>query len=124
MVRVIYYLRLTQLISSKNQDYRERVVSAMAKYHGIEDGAERKSRRRSSDGTQSTRMKPIKERFTGTVISLDGETKVLDEMRLKRSKAPVYKDPLVGSKLEMIKNIRAQRAAAETKQIEAIERAR
>lgn len=36
----------------------------------------------------------------------------------------MYKDPLANSKLEMIKNIRAQRVAAETKKTEAIERAR
>lgn len=42
----------------------------------------------------------------------------------RRSKTPSYKDPLASSKLEMIKNIRAQRTATETKKNEAIERAR
>ncbi|KAL6576914.1 hypothetical protein OROMI_011190 [Orobanche minor] len=36
----------------------------------------------------------------------------------------MYKDPLASSKMEMIKNIRAQRAATETKKTEAIARAR
>ncbi|XP_028078201.1 uncharacterized protein LOC114280066 [Camellia sinensis] len=37
---------------------------------------------------------------------------------------PLFKDPLASSKLEMIKNIRAERAAAENKKTEAIERAK
>ncbi|XP_054779662.1 uncharacterized protein LOC129287501 isoform X2 [Prosopis cineraria] len=117
--------KIAEAISTKWADpvYRNRVCSAMAKYHGTEVGVERKSRR-PSDGTHSTRRNPINKRFTDTTISLEGETRNLDKMRLKRSKSPVYKDPLVSCKLEMIKNVRAQRAATETKQIEAIERAR
>lgn len=41
-----------------------------------------------------------------------------------RSNMPLFKDPLASSKLEMIKNIRAERAAAENKKTEAIERAK
>lgn len=96
----------------------------MAKYHGTEAGAERKPRRRPSDGIQSTRRSPIKEKATDTSIFVKTDDRILIQKQLKRSKSPVYKDPLVSSKLEMIKNIRVQRAAAETKQIEAIERAR
>ncbi|KAI9070861.1 hypothetical protein K1719_028718 [Acacia pycnantha] len=117
--------KIAEAISTKwaDPEYRERVCSAMAKYHGTEVGAERKSRR-PSDGTHSTRRNPIKKIFTDTTISLDGESRILHKMRLKRSKSPVYKDPLASSKLEMIKNIRVQRAVTETKQTEAIERAR
>lgn len=43
---------------------------------------------------------------------------------LKRNNTPLYKDPLASSKLEMLKNIRAQRAAAENKKIEAVARAK
>ncbi|KAF9615708.1 hypothetical protein IFM89_026123 [Coptis chinensis] len=69
-------------------DYRERVCSALEKYHGTPDsGHERKSQARS---------------------------------RPKRN-APSYKDPLADSKLEMIKNIKAQRMETETKKIEAME---
>lgn len=45
-------------------------------------------------------------------------------MRSKRIKTPLFKDPLASSKLEMIKNIRAKRAAVETNETEAVERAR
>ena len=106
-----------------NRGYRERVCSALAKYHGTEVGAERKSRR-PTDGTHSTRRDRIKKSYTDKTISLVDETRILDNMRFERSKSPVYKDPLARSKLEMIKNIRAQRAVSETKQTEAIERAR
>ncbi|KAK9290181.1 hypothetical protein L1049_008347 [Liquidambar formosana] len=58
-----------------------------------------------------------------TYISAGSETKS-QTPQLNRSKEPLYKDPLASSKLEMIKNIRAQRAAAETKKTEAIERAK
>lgn len=37
---------------------------------------------------------------------------------------PKYEDPLASSKLEMIKNIRARRAAAENEKNEAITRAK
>lgn len=48
----------------------------------------------------------------------------IEKFKLRRSNTPLYKDPSASSKLEMIKNIRAQRAAAESKKTEAIERAR
>ncbi|KAK4268999.1 hypothetical protein QN277_022211 [Acacia crassicarpa] len=117
--------KIAEAISTKwaDPEYRERVCSAMAKYHGTEVGAQRKSRR-PSDGTLSTRRNSIKTIFTDTTIPLEGGSGILHKMRLKRSKSPVYKDPLASSKLEMIKNIRAQRAVTETKQTEAIERAR
>ncbi|XP_028752222.1 uncharacterized protein LOC114743328 isoform X2 [Neltuma alba] len=117
--------KIAEAISTKwaDPEYRERVCSALAKYHGTEIGAERKSRRPSGDSTHSTRRNPIKKSFTDTTIS-EGETRILDKTRWKRSRSPVYKDPLASSKLEMIKNIRAQRAVTETKHTEAIERAR
>lgn len=53
-----------------------------------------------------------------------GNTRSPIQKLRRRSKTPSYKDPLASSKLEMIKNIRAQRTATETKKNEAIERAR
>lgn len=43
---------------------------------------------------------------------------------MRRRNKPLYKDPMASSKLEMLKNIRAQRAAEELKKTEAVERAR
>ena len=106
------------------QDYRNRVCSGLAKYHGIEPGAERKSRRRPSDGTRMSKRSPMKKKDSDMSDSSEGEAKIQNKRsRLRRNSAPLYKDPLVSSKLEMIKNIRAKRAVVETKKMEAIERA-
>ncbi|KAJ7951422.1 Muscle M-line assembly protein unc-89, putative isoform 2 [Quillaja saponaria] len=119
--------KISEAISAKwsDPDYRERVCSALHKYHGTPIGAERKPRRKPGDGTQSTRSSSIKKKSSDSNIFIRSETKTQNELlRLKRRKSPVYKDPLVSSKLEMIMNIRAERAVSEAKQIEAIERAR
>lgn len=118
--------KISEAISAKWSDpaYRERVCSALAKYHGIPEGAPRKPRRRPSGDTQSTRS-PANKTTSHILDSAGSETKSQNQKtRLKKSNSPMYKDPLANSKLEMIKNIRAQRAAAETKKTEAIERAR
>ncbi|TKY61161.1 hypothetical protein E2542_SST11011 [Spatholobus suberectus] len=118
--------KIAEAIAAKwaDPEYRERVCSALAKYHGIEAGAERKPRRRPSDGAQPTKKKPTKKRDTDTSTRVKSGSKIRNPILLKKSKSPAYKDPLVNSKLEMIKNIRAQRTIAETAQTQAIERAR
>lgn len=104
------------------QDYRERVTSALAKYHATE----RKPRTRPPrDGAQPTKKKkPITKRDSDASIFIKSASKIVKPIRLRKSKSPAYKDPLVNSKLEMIKNIRAQRASAETRQTQAIQQAR
>ncbi|KAF4399404.1 hypothetical protein G4B88_022487 [Cannabis sativa] len=105
--------------------YRDRVVSALAQYHGIEPGTERKPRRKPSDGSQSPRRSPAKKRAFEENQPFRGEMKIQSPRPKSRKRnAPLYKDPLASSKLKMIKNIRAQRATAGTKKTEAIERAR
>ncbi|KAL2345980.1 hypothetical protein Fmac_007265 [Flemingia macrophylla] len=118
--------KIAEAIAAKwaDPEYRERVCSALAKYHGTEVGAARKPRKRPSDGTQLTKKKPIKKRDTDTSVHVMNGSKTHNPILLKKRQSPAYKDPLVNSKLEMIKNIRAQRAAAETTQTQAIERAR
>ncbi|KAJ1390774.1 Nuclease associated modular domain 3 [Sesbania bispinosa] len=117
--------KIAEAIAAKwaDPEYRERVCSGLAKYHGSEAGAERKPRRRPSDAAQSTMRKPITKRNTDTIIRVKSDPKILP-IRLRKSKSPAYKDPLVNSKLEMIKSIRAQRASVETRQAQAIEQAR
>ncbi|RDY06451.1 hypothetical protein CR513_09563, partial [Mucuna pruriens] len=118
--------KIAQAISAKwaDPEYRGRVCSALAKYHGSAVGDERKPRRRPSYGTQPTKKKPTKKRDTDTSAHVKNDARTRNPIVLKKSKSPAYKDPLVNSKLEMIKNIRAQRAAAEITQTQAIERAR
>ncbi|KAK7338194.1 hypothetical protein VNO77_18796 [Canavalia gladiata] len=131
--------KIAQAIAAKwaDPEYRGRVRSAMAKYHGSKVRVERKPRRRPRDGAQPIKKKPITKRDTvtsfhvkssskirNTSFHVKSSSKIRNPAPLKKMKSPAYKDPLVNSKLEMIKNIRAQRAAIETRQAEAIERAR
>ncbi|XVF87000.1 hypothetical protein PTKIN_Ptkin18bG0085500 [Pterospermum kingtungense] len=105
-------------------EYRDRVCSGLAKYHGIPPGAERKPKRKPTAGTESKQVPP-KRKASDTNYSSTSETKSpIEQLRLRRRNKPLYKDPMASSKLEMLKNIRAQRAAEESKKTEAVERAR
>ncbi|KAJ0074746.1 hypothetical protein Patl1_33870 [Pistacia atlantica] len=119
--------KIAEAIAAKWTDptYRERVCSGIAKYHGIPTGAERKPRRKPSGDGQSRRRNSAKKKDIDIDISLMMEPPSrIERLRVKRGNTSLYKDPSASSKLEMIKNIRAQRAAAESKKIEAIKRAR
>ncbi|KAE9616011.1 hypothetical protein Lalb_Chr04g0261261 [Lupinus albus] len=105
-------------------EYRGRVVSALVKYHGSEAGAEGRLRRRPSIRTQPIRKNPIMKKDTNTRTSVKNGPNIVSPILLRKSKFPAYKDPLVNSKLEMIKNIRAQRAASEIEHAQAVARAR
>ncbi|XP_021757670.1 uncharacterized protein LOC110722692 [Chenopodium quinoa] len=104
-------------------EYRSRVTSGLAKYHNIPEGAERKVRRKSSDESQSPSTP--KKKLSGAESSATAESKVkIQKPKLKKRAAPKFKDPLANSKLEMLKNIRAQRMASEAKKNEALEQAK
>lgn len=114
--------KISEAIAAKwaDPEYRERVFSGISKYHGTPVGAERKPRQRPSGGSQSARQD-----FTRRTNDTEkGNTRSPIQQLRRRTKTPSYKDPLARSKLEMIKNIRAERTATETKKNEAIERAR
>lgn len=59
-------------------------------------------------------------------VETDNEVRNIKKVpsRRKRNATPSYKDPLASSKLEMIRKIRAERAAMENKRKEATERAK
>ncbi|XP_043719933.1 uncharacterized protein LOC122667634 isoform X2 [Telopea speciosissima] len=118
--------KISEAISAKWADlgYRERVCSGLYKYHGIHVGAERKPRRKPVGKTQSVRNSPVKKKVSDACNGIGTPTKSQSQPRLKRSSEPSYKDPSANSKLELIKNIRAQRASMETKKREAMERAK
>lgn len=84
-------------------------------------------RKPSGEALSSTR-KPAKKRATLTkqTSSVGTESRSIGNMRKRqiRNTAPSFKDPQADSKLEMIKKIREQRAAMETKKREATERAK
>ncbi|MED6150053.1 hypothetical protein PIB30_118881 [Stylosanthes scabra] len=115
--------KIAEAIHTKWSDpeYREKVCNAKTKYHGTE-GSETKPRRRPSVGAE--RRKPTLKNDTNTNICVKSRTKIVKQVLSKKSNLPPYKDPLVSSKLAMIKSIRAQRGVAETKQANAIEQAR
>ncbi|KAL6140586.1 hypothetical protein ACLB2K_058885 [Fragaria x ananassa] len=119
--------KISQAISAKWNDpeYRDRVCSALSKYYDASYGAERKPRKRSPSNTDSPRRSPTKKKEKVSAEKGISRNEIKPQkLKSRRSKGPMYKDPLASSKMEMIKNIRAQRAATETKKTEAIERAR
>ncbi|CAL0315438.1 unnamed protein product [Lupinus luteus] len=118
--------KIAAAISAKwaDPEYVNKVFSAKAKHHGTER-AERKPRRRPTDGGQSTRKNPIVKMNVNANLHVKSDTKFLNYIRLKKSMSPPsFKDPLVSSKLEMLKNIRVQRSAADTELTKAIQQAR
>lgn len=119
--------KIAEAIAAKwaDPEYRERVCAGLSKFHGVPVGVERKPKRKPRAITQSSKQTPKRKKETDTDCSPRNEpNKQIEKFKLQRSNRPLYKDPSASSKLEMIKNIRAQRAAAESKKTEAIERAR
>ncbi|XP_047315299.1 uncharacterized protein LOC124919174 [Impatiens glandulifera] len=116
--------KISEAISAKwaDPEYRSRVCSALAKYYSTTDGIEKKPRRKPV-GEVQTRVRTPKRKTEDMKISEDKVSSQYQRPQLK-SKAPLYKDPLASSKLEMIKNIRAQRTAKESKKTDAIESAK
>ncbi|XP_028100572.1 uncharacterized protein LOC114299917 isoform X5 [Camellia sinensis] len=109
---------------SAENAYRDRVCTALYKYHGTPVGVERKPKRRPSSEGQPRTQNPTKKKANDTDNSTGNVTESQKRRTRLRSNMPLFKDPLASSKLEMIKNIRAERAAAENKKTEAIERAK
>ncbi|KAL3839162.1 hypothetical protein ACJIZ3_023753 [Penstemon smallii] len=116
--------KISAAIAAKWADpgYRDRVCSALAKFHGTPEGVERKPRRKPS-GDGQTRRSPKKKEEVDNLAKREAKSQT-QRTRIKRSKTPLYKDPLASSKLEMLKSIRAQRAAAVNRKAEAITRAK
>ncbi|THG04813.1 hypothetical protein TEA_021844 [Camellia sinensis var. sinensis] len=109
---------------SAENAYCDRVCTALYKYHGTPVGAERKRKRRPSSERQPRTQNPTKKKANDTDNSTGNVTESQKHRTRLSSNMPLFKDPFASSKLEMIKNIRAERAAAENKKTEAIERAK
>ncbi|CAN0877796.1 hypothetical protein LINGRAHAP2_LOCUS12092 [Linum grandiflorum] len=120
--------RIAEAIAAKWADpsYRERVCSGLARHHGIEEGTERKPRRKPTSSGPSTKRNVERKKKAIGLSNFRGSDAVspAQVVRKRTFAAPSYKDPLARSKLKMILNIRKQRASAETQKTEAIERAR
>ncbi|XP_047957991.1 uncharacterized protein LOC125203642 [Salvia hispanica] len=118
--------KISEAIAAKwaDPDYRTRVYSGLAKYHGKPEGKEWKPKRKpAGDGQAQSRGRKDKDENDAAARR---RTKNLNQpIRAKRRKAPSYKDPLASTKLEMLKNIRAKRAVAvNNPKIEAINNAK
>ncbi|MQL88122.1 hypothetical protein Taro_020682 [Colocasia esculenta] len=117
--------KISEAISAKwnNPEYRNRVCTALAKYHGVPVGAERKRRKRVAGEYQPAEQRSMKK--TTEAKDASAELKLIKKDIQKNSKtsAPLFRDPTASSKLEMIKKIKEQRATLEAKKQEAIERA-
>ncbi|XP_006842720.2 uncharacterized protein LOC18432555 isoform X2 [Amborella trichopoda] len=115
--------KISEAISAKwaDPEYRDRVFSGLTKYHGTPVGAVRRSpRRRQMEDANAMKSSPIKKQ---EMLNSGGSTGKAGP-KSKEISTPSYTDPLANSKLEMLKKIRKQRAAMETKKKEATERAR
>ncbi|CAL0307913.1 unnamed protein product [Lupinus luteus] len=114
--------KIAEAIAAKwaDPEYAKKVRSGKTKLHGTE-----RKPRRPSGAQSTTRSKHIVNTNANTNIHVKSDTNVLNQIKLKkRISPPTYKDPLVSSKLDMIKTVRVQRAAADTELIKAIEQAR
>eukprot|EP01018_Ginkgo_biloba_P028014 Gb_24726 [translate_table: standard] len=111
--------KISEAIRAKwaDPDYRQRVHSAMVKLH---------ENRPPSANRRVVRKRAVhvgnKSFATDTIAKSSKYSKVLSEYK-KKSSTP-YSDPLAAVKLEMIKQLRSNRAAIEVKKREATERAR
>nr|KJB70032.1 hypothetical protein B456_011G054500 [Gossypium raimondii] len=103
----------------KSPEQRKKIAEAIAAKWLI-----LKPKRKPAAGTQS-KQSPPKRKASDTNYSSGSETiSPIERLRIRRRNKPLYKDPMASSKLEMLKNLRAQRAAEELKKTEAVERAR
>ncbi|CAA7403648.1 unnamed protein product [Spirodela intermedia] len=118
--------KISEAISAKwaDPEYRNRVCSALAKYHGIPEGEERKWRKKPSR-PQSLDQGSAGKLALGTK-GPDMESKSIREVVQRKkeiSSSSSFKDPKAHSKLRMLKKIRDQRAAMATKKRAATKRA-
>ncbi|XP_060206044.1 uncharacterized protein LOC132633562 isoform X1 [Lycium barbarum] len=119
--------KISEAIAAKwaDPDYRTRVRTALNKYHGIPEGVERRPRKKPVSDGQTRKRSPPKKKANEMDNLVKSEPKSqVQRVRLRRKNTPVYKDPLASSKLEMLKNIRAQRVGIDQKKIEAVTRAK
>ncbi|XP_010934954.1 uncharacterized protein [Elaeis guineensis] len=118
--------KISEAISAKWADpaYRERVCTALAKYHDTRIGVESKPRRKPICEVP-VRRESMKKRATQPE-GINSKANVIRKAtsRKPRNATPSYKDPMARSKLGVIKKIREQREAMEARKREATDRAK
>lgn len=119
--------KISEAISAKwaDPEYRSRVCTGLFKFHGIQDGFERKPKRKLSGDVLTRKRSHPKKKYneTGNLAKSEPKSPV-QGIRSKINNNSSYKDPMASSKLEILKNIRAQRAASENKKSQTVGRAK
>ncbi|CAO2190071.1 unnamed protein product [Urochloa humidicola] len=117
--------KIAEAIAAKwlDQEYRERVCSGIASYHGSCTGTKTRRKPRSAEEPGLKRETMKKKSVQARAVSLEDAHGKGATVKRKKSAIP-YKDPMAGEKLEMLSKVRAQRAALEIEKKEAIKRAR
>ncbi|CAO2164661.1 unnamed protein product [Urochloa humidicola] len=117
--------KIAEAIAAKwlDQEYRERVCSGIASYHGSCTGTKTRRKPRSAEEPALKREIMKKKSVQSRAVSLEDAHGKGATAKRKKSATP-YKDPMAGEKLEMLSKVRAQRAALEIEKKEAIKRAR
>lgn len=117
--------KIAEAIAAKwlDQEYRERVCSGIASYHGSSTGTKTPRKPRPAEEPGVKRETTKKKYLQARAVILEDSLGKGATVKRKKSATP-YKDPMAGEKLEMLSKIRAQRAALEIEKKEAIKRAR
>ncbi|XP_028550441.1 uncharacterized protein LOC110107727 isoform X2 [Dendrobium catenatum] len=119
--------KISEAITAKwaDPEYRNRVHTALIKYHGTVTGSEKKPRRKPTGETSTEKGVSMKKKPEQTT-QLNMELKSFKQVTYKKRKnsAPSYKDPMSSAKFELLKKIKAERAEMESKKIEATMRAK
>ncbi|XP_078177835.1 uncharacterized protein LOC144572240 isoform X1 [Carex rostrata] len=108
--------RIAEAIRAKwaDPEYRGRVQVGMVRHHGLPSDREKRQNRRAA----SNRKIPAKSNI------VKSEMKGVTVHKETKKNEVTYKDPMVSTKLEMIKKLKDQRLAREMKRREAVERAK
>lgn len=119
--------KISEAITAKwaDPEYRNRVHTALAKYHGTTIRVERKAVRKPTGETSPEKRVSIKKK-PEQIAQMGSELKSFKQLtyRKRRNSAPSFKDPMSSAKLELLKKIKADRAEIEMKKREATSRAK
>ncbi|KAJ1686384.1 hypothetical protein LUZ63_017774 [Rhynchospora breviuscula] len=113
--------RIAEAIRTKwtDPEYRQRVHTAIIRHHvSASDDSEKKQKKKPSRTLSSDKKKSTESK----IVESEMKSVTVHEKTMKD--APSYKDPMVSTKLEMIKKIKDQRLAKDMKRKEAVERAK
>ncbi|KAF3331015.1 Origin recognition complex subunit 2 [Carex littledalei] len=112
--------RIAEAIRAKwaDPEYRDRVQVGMVRHHGLPSDREKRQNKNAAKTSTSNRKIAAKPNI------VKSEMKGVTVHKETKKNEVTYKDPMVSTKLEMIKKLKDQRLAREMKIREAVERAK